>query len=210
MPACNRRVFLAFSLACGARAQKQSTEDQTRQYWNKVYSAKQPIFLEQPTALLVDAIKNRRSGKALDIGMGQGRNSLFLARQGWEVTGFDPSDEGVRRAQAQARKLGIPLHAVVAREETFDLGAAAQWDLIVMTYIRRLRAGDAGRFAQALKPQGIFVYENNNAGEQNELLREFFAFRILRFEDVDSNSDWHPDHKQRVERLVAQRLERIN
>jgi hypothetical protein len=40
------------------------------------------------------------------------------------------------------------------------------WDLIVMTYIRRLRAGDAGRFARALRPQGIFVYENNNVGKQ--------------------------------------------
>jgi SAM-dependent methyltransferase len=192
------------SLATRGMSQKRSPEDDAKSYWDKVYSAEQPIFLQQPTALLVDAVKDRRPGKALDIGMGQGRNAIFLARQGWDVTGFDPSDEGVRQAQAQARKLGVQIHALVAREEGFDLGTA-QWDLIVMTYVRRLRVGDAARFSLALKPQGIFVYENNNVGEQNELLRDFLTFRILRFEDVDANSDWHPERRQRVERLVAER-----
>jgi len=184
--------------------QKRAPEDDNKSFWNKVYSADQPIFLQRPTALLVEAIKDRRPGKALDIGMGQGRNAIFLAQQGWDVTGFDPSDEGVRQAQAQARKLGVRLHASVAREEAFDLGTA-QWDLMVMTYVRRLRPEDAARFSLALKPQGILVYENNNVGEQNELLRDFLAFRILRFEDVDTNSDWHPERRQRVERLVAQK-----
>jgi SAM-dependent methyltransferase len=192
------------SLASRGVSQQRPPEDDTKSYWNKVYSADQPIFLQQPTALLVDAVKDRRPGKALDIGMGQGRNAIFLARQGWDVTGFDPSDEGVRQAQAQARKLGVPMRALVAREEEFDLGTA-QWDLIAMTYVRRLRTGDTARFSLALKPHGIFVYENNNVGRQNELLRDFLAFRILRFEDVDTNSDWHPERRQRVERLVAQR-----
>ena len=185
-------------------SQQRSPDDDTKSYWNKVYSAGQPIFLLQPTALLVEAVKDRRPGNALDIGMGQGRNAIFLARQGWDVTGFDPSDEGVRQAQAQARKLGVTMHALVAREEEFDLGTA-RWDLIVMTYVRRLRAGDGARFSLALKRRGLLVYENNNVGEQNELLRDFLAFRILRFEDVDTNSDWHPERRQRVERLVAER-----
>jgi SAM-dependent methyltransferase len=199
-----RRLFLAMSVAGPGISQKRPADDDTRGFWNKVYSEKQPIFLSQPTALLVEAIKGRAKGKALDIGMGQGRNAVFLARQGWDVTGFDPSDEGVRQAQAEARKSGVPLHAVVAREESFDIGTA-QWDLIAMTYVRRIRKGDAERFSLALKPGGIFVYENNNVGEQNELLREFLTFRILRFEDVDTNSDWHTDRKQRVERLVAEK-----
>jgi hypothetical protein len=138
--------------------------------------------------------------------MGQGRNAIFLAQKGWDVTGFDLSQEGVRQAQAQARRLGVQLRALVAREEEFDLGSL-QWDLIVMTYVRRLRTEDAGRFSRSLKAQGIFVYENNNVGERNELLREFLPFRLFDFEDVDTYSDWHPEKKQRVERLVAQKAE---
>jgi SAM-dependent methyltransferase len=173
-------------------------------YWNNVYRTNQAIFVRRPTAILVGAIKGRPPGRALDIGMGQGRNSIFLAQQGWDVTGFDPSDEGVRQAGERARKLGLHLRTVVAKEEDFDLGIA-QWDLIVMTYVRRLRAGDADRFARALRSEGIFVYENNNVGMQNELLRDFLAWRILHFEDLNTTSDWHPERTVRVERLIAER-----
>jgi SAM-dependent methyltransferase len=173
-------------------------------YWNKVYSTGQAIFVHHPTELLVNALKGRRPGTALDIGMGQGRNSIFLAQQGWDVTGFDPSEEGVRQARERAAKLGLHLRALMVDEENFDLGTA-QWDLIVMTYVRRVGPGDADRFARALRPNGIFVYENNNAGKQNELLKYFLSWRILHFEDVDTSSDWHPERTLRVERLVAEK-----
>jgi 2-polyprenyl-3-methyl-5-hydroxy-6-metoxy-1,4-benzoquinol methylase len=117
--------------------------------------------------------------------MGQGRNAIFLAQQGWNVSGFDPSAEGVRQAQAIAQKLKLHLNASVAREEDFDLGRE-KWDLIVITYVRRLNSEDADRFQMALKPGGILVYENNNVGDRNQLLRAFLGYRILRFEDVDA------------------------
>jgi SAM-dependent methyltransferase len=206
MLACSRRVFLgACGGACGwSRTRSQNDDDAS--YWDRVYTAEKPIFRLQPTHLLVDAVRDRNPGKALDIGMGQGRNAIFLARQGWDVTGFDPSGEGVRQAQTQARRLGVRLHALVARDEDFDL-ALSHWDLIVMTYVRRPRSEDAERLSRSLTPQGIFVYENNNVGERNELLREFLSFRIFRFEDVDTHADWHPEKKQRVERLITQKVE---
>lgn len=173
-------------------------------YWDNVYNRNNAIFLHQPTQLLKDAVKGRSPGKALDIGMGQGRNAIFLAQQGWDVTGFDPSAEGVRQAQQTARKLKLHVNASVAREEDFDLGHE-KWDLIVMTYVRRLKTADAIRFQQALKTGGILVYENNNVGELNDLLRVFLRFRILRFEDVDAHTDWHPEKIQRVERLVCEK-----
>ncbi|MBV8820331.1 MAG: methyltransferase domain-containing protein [Acidobacteriaceae bacterium] len=176
-----------------------------KNYWDQVYSGT-PIFSLKPTALVMTAVVGRRPGKALDIGMGQGRNAIFLAQNGWDVTGFDPSQEGVRQAKEQAARLGLPLRAIVAAEEDFDL-LSSHWDLIVMTYVRKLRTGDAERFSAALNPKGLFVYENNNVGGLNESLREFLKFRILRFEDVDAESDWHPQRKQRVERLIAQKAE---
>ena len=58
-----------------------------------------PKFQTSPTPLLVEAIKNRAPGKALDVGMGQGRNSIYLAQQGWQVTGFDVSPVGLSEAK---------------------------------------------------------------------------------------------------------------
>ena len=173
-------------------------------FWDSVYSQQRTIFSQYPTELLQYAVKDRPPGKALDIGMGQGRNAIFLAQQGWDVSGFDPSVEGVRQAQANAQKLKLHLNASVAREEDFDLGRE-KWDLIVITYVRRLFSEDAKRFQQALKPGGILVYENNNVGDRNDLLRAFLGYRILRFEDVDAHTDWHPAKKQQVERLICER-----
>ena len=204
MQKLSRRLFLPLlGFVAPAGPQNAAPQDQTGHYWDQVYAAKKPIFSLKPTALLVDAVSGRRPGTALDIGMGQGRNAIFLAQRGWDVAGFDPSPEGVRQAQEQAQKLGIRLRAIVAKEEGFDL-FSSRWDLIVMTYVRRLRAGDAERLSRALRPGGMFVYENNNVGAQNELLRSFLGFRIVRFEDVDTESDWHPTRKQRVERLIAE------
>ena len=179
--------------------------DGAKVLWNKVYGGHEPIFIQTPNALLASAIEGRKPGRALDFGMGQGRNAVYLALQGWDVTGFDPSDEGVRLAQANAAKAGVKIHAVVASDDRFDLGMA-RWDLIVMTYIRSLTARDAERIQRALAPSGIFVYENGS-DRHNELLKLFLPFRILRFEDAGAFPDWNPAEKIRLERLVAEKTE---
>jgi SAM-dependent methyltransferase len=177
--------------------------DGAKVLWNKVYGGHDPIFVQTPNALLASAIEGRKPGRALDFGMGQGRNAVFLAMQGWEVTGFDPSDEAVRQAQANAAKAGVKIGALVSTDDQFDFGVA-QWDLIAMTYVRSPAAGDAERIRRALAPGGIFVYENGS-DRHNELLKLFLPLRILRFEDADALPDWNPTEKIRLERLVAEK-----
>jgi len=177
--------------------------DGVKLLWNKVYAGKDPIFLQTPTALLVSAIEGRRKGKALDVGMGQGRNSIYLAMAGWDVTGFDPADEGIRIAEESARRSGVKIHAVVARDDEFEYGTD-QWDLIVITYVRMLNEADAERFWKALKPGGMVVYENVAFGG-NRLLRAFLKYHIIRFENVEASPDWNPTEKTRVERLIAEK-----
>jgi SAM-dependent methyltransferase len=160
--------------------------------WNNVYASSDPIFVQTPTALVVSPVEGRSPGRALDVGMGQGRNSDFLAARGWEVTGFDPSDEGTRIARSNAEKGGVKLRAVVARDDDFDYGSN-QWDLIVVTYVRDPNSDDAKRFWQALKPGGIVIY-GNGSDEHNDVLRSFLDFRIVHFEDVMATPDWNPGY----------------
>ena len=119
--------------------------------WDKVYAGNDPIFIQSPSAVVKNAIEGLPPGKALDIGMGQGRNSVYLAAQGWDVTGFDPSREGIRIARSNAGKAGVKIHALVARDDEFQYGED-RWDLIVMTYVRDLTRDDAERFWKALRP----------------------------------------------------------
>jgi len=171
--------------------------------WDKVFAGSDPIFIQGPSALVMHAIEGRTPGRALDIGMGQGRNSVYLAAQGWDVTGFDPSSEGVRIALSNAAKTGVKFRGLVARDDEFDYGSD-RWDMIVMTYVRDLTKDDAGRFWQALKPGGIVVYENG-ADENNAVLQAFLRFQILRFEDVEGSPEWNPQNRIRVQHLIAQK-----
>ncbi|WP_400193244.1 class I SAM-dependent methyltransferase [Hymenobacter sp. B81] len=100
-------------------------------------------FNRRPNALLVATVKGQPPGKALDVGMGQGRNSLFLARQGWQVTGIDVADEAVAAAREQARREKLPLDARVAAMETFDFGTN-RYNLVVYVYEGCLRGPSRG------------------------------------------------------------------
>lgn len=179
--------------------------DGAKVLWNKVFGGKNPIFLQTPTEFLVRATLGRHPGKALDFGMGQGRNTVFLALSGWDVTGFDPSDVGIRIAQENARKAGVKINTVAATDDQFDFGKN-RWDLIVVTYVRLLSQADAAKLWDALKPGGIVVYENGEFGG-NLLLRAFLRYRIVRFECVATNGDWNPSREGMVERLIAQKPE---
>ena len=70
---------------------------------------------------------------ALDVSMGQGRNTIRLAQQGWETTSFDPADEAVAESRAAALRLGLTIHSQITTDEHFDFGEN-RWDLIVLSY----------------------------------------------------------------------------
>jgi len=171
--------------------------------WDKVYAGNNPIFIQTPSSVVMSAIEGRTPGKALDVGMGQGRNSVYLAARGWDVTGFDPSAEGVRIARSNADKAGVKFHAVVARDDEFEYGEE-RWDLIVMTYVRDLTNHDAEVFRKALRPGGMVVYENS-ADENNPVLRAFLGWQIVRFEDIETTPEWNPERRTRLQRLIAQK-----
>lgn len=171
--------------------------------WDKVYDGADPIFVQSASAAVVRSLQDRKPGKALDIGMGQGRNALYLAARGWDVTGFDPSTEAVRIALSNAAKAGLKINALAARDDEFNYGSD-QWDLIIITYVRDLYAVDSNVFWKALKPGGAVVYENGSTGN-NSVLRAFLGYQILWFEDVLTTPDWNPQEKIRVQRLLAQK-----
>ena len=87
--------------------------------WNRTLTAPTPMFNTQPNAFLVEMTKQLTPGKALDVAMGQGRNAVYLAQAGWEVTGFDPADQAVAAAQDQARRQGVKLTMFVLRDDQF-------------------------------------------------------------------------------------------
>ena len=135
--------------------------DGWRIMFNNIYSSSTPGFVTQPNALLISTVEGRKPGRALDIGMGQGRNSVFLALKGWDVTGFDISDEGLAVAHKNAERAGVKLNAIRETDEAFDYGSD-QWDMIVFMYepFPVTSAAYVERLRKSMKSGGLIVIES--------------------------------------------------
>jgi len=184
-----------------------------RERWDRLYSNPNPSFNTAPNAFLTEMVKTLKPGRALEIGMGQGRNSVYLAKLGWDVTGFDISETGMSLARKSAADAGVKLRTINKSMDDFDYGVE-QWDLIVATYEG---AGWREKAVRGLKPGGIVVVEGFLKTPQtppgasftaNELVKMFLDLnlRILRYEDVAGAPDW-AIREGHVVRLCAQKPE---
>jgi SAM-dependent methyltransferase len=144
--------------------------------------------------------------------MGQGRNTIYLAQQGWDSVGFDPADRAVAAAQDDAKKLGVKITTQIARAEDFAWGEN-QWDLIVLCYVGGREY--VSQVTRALRPGGMVVVEafhrdatrNHPIGgavvfDTNELVKLFEGLRVVRYEDTNAKGDFGLEDT-RVVRLAA-------
>jgi len=191
-------------------AQEKPGASAVAERFNKLYSGTSDLFSAAPNAFLARTVTGLKPGRALDVAMGQGRNSIFLAKQGWDVTGYDIADTGLEAARSAAEKAGVRIHAVHATHDDFDFGRD-QWDLIVMTYTLAdmENAAFLRRVKDSLKPGGILVLEQMNAGgtgkgPANALFRSFQDLRVIHYEDVVDTAEWGLQ-KMRIGRIVAQK-----
>lgn len=177
--------------------------------YDSVYAADAPGFSTEPNQLLVQAIRGRTPGDALDAAMGQGRNAVYLAAQGWKVTGFDVSAVGLQRAQGLAKSRRVNIRTVHSSDDDFDFGKS-RWDLIALIYLIEKRS--VHRVREALRPGGIVVIEAGHKTASNapfeyesgELLRLFEGFRILHYDEPTGPSDWGKEPHRKV-RFVAEK-----
>jgi SAM-dependent methyltransferase len=203
------RLLLAATIAC------QIASPQEAERWNRVFSDPQARFNRQPNAFMVEMVRGKKPGKALDIGMGQGRNAVYLAQQGWEVTGVDISEVGIDLARKRAAEAGCKLNTVLARFQDFDVGLS-RWDLIVGIYVHSLVTDQAARIIQGLKPNGMLIVEGFHRDVMedlphrkmplgyttNTLLVPFRDLRIRYYEDTVGYPDFS-DRRGPIVRLLA-------
>ena len=190
-------------------------------WFNKTYASGNDFFSRRPNAFLIQSIRDLTPGTALDVSMGEGRNSVYLAQQGWTVSGFDISDEGLSIARQNAKKAGVTIETILSGYQEFDYGKS-RWDLVALfyaffpirneTYIKKLE--------DSIRPGGVLVFENHlfegppdqldtmgmiGMPTQNELLKIFSRFRVLRYEETKAIPDWAFDKPSPLVRLLAQK-----
>lgn len=86
--------------------------------WDERYAAAELVWSAGPNATVAEIAAELRPGRALDLAAGEGRNAIWLAERGWEVTAVDYSTVAMDRARRLgAQRLGADLPAPTAADE---------------------------------------------------------------------------------------------
>ncbi len=130
--------------------------------WDKRYSEDGFAYGSEPNDFIkAEYSQIPKGGRVLCLAEGEGRNAVFLAKQGYAVTAMDQSVVGLEKAQALAAENGVEITTVVANLKDYDLGTDA-WDGIVSIFAHvplELRLKLHKQVVVALKKNGVFILE---------------------------------------------------
>lgn len=133
--------------------------------WDAKFSKREYVFGKAPAKFLADNYHFIPKGaEVLDMGMGEGRNAVFLAKMGYKVTGVDISSVAVRKAKALAREAGVRINTIVASMNNYEIPANSLDAVIVYYYVDQELNEKIMRW---LKPGGILVYEAHTLNQRN-------------------------------------------
>lgn len=138
------------------------TSPMSNTFWNERYAGDDLVYGEAPNdflALVADRFP--ATGRAIDLGAGEGRNALSLASRGLDVLAVDQSDVGMQKAQRLARERGLKLRTKSVDLQEFDTDHES-FDVISSIFVhlpKLLRTTVHKRVGDWLKPGGLFVLE---------------------------------------------------
>jgi len=164
-----------YELLSGVR--KGNKKKDTKAFWDKKYSKTNYVFGKKPARFLSRNYDYIPQGvKILDMGMGEGRHAVFLARKGYKVTGVDISSVAVKKARALAREFGVRINTVVASMEKYKIKPGT-FDAIICFYYVDRKLNE--KMKKWLKPGGILIYEAHTDNQRKVKGSEHFDKRYL-------------------------------
>jgi SAM-dependent methyltransferase len=116
-------------------------------HWDERYGQKGFLWTAEPNRFLVAEVSGLAPGRALDVACGEGRNAVWLAEQGWTVTGVDFSPVGLDKARRLADARGVNVTFELADVTTYQ--PLADFDLVVVMYLHLPAAARTRAFVRA-------------------------------------------------------------
>ena len=126
--------------------------------WNQHYAANHEPWTV-PDPVLIAECARLPTGRALELGCGEGADGLWLAEQGWQVTCVDYAPAAIATIEQLARGRGLTVQAVTADVTRYR--HASDFDLVFMCYLHLARGDRAAMLANAcamLAPGGTLIY----------------------------------------------------
>lgn len=176
------------------------SKEQDKLFWNERYQVETYIYKKEPADFLKEHVDILPRGRVLDIAMGEGRNAVFLAKNGYEVDGCDISEVAISKAQRLARENNVVINTFTADLETYKLPEGI-YDVILCFYY--LQRDLIPQIKGALKPGGMVVFETYTTEnleckfegpknedyllKPNELLKFFIDLKIVYYRELILN-----------------------
>jgi SAM-dependent methyltransferase len=171
---------------------------ETRAFWEQFYGERDQVWSGQPNVVLVEEIDGMEPGTALDLGCGEGADSIWLAEQGWRVTGADISQVALERAAAHAAGVGVADRITWERHDFSQSIPSGPFDLVSAQFLHSpvddprdpaLRAA-----ARAVAPGGTLLVVSHESVPWHPEVEFPTAQEVLDSLDIDP-------HAWTVERL---------
>ncbi|WP_262849449.1 class I SAM-dependent methyltransferase [Mumia quercus] len=131
------------------------------EFWEQRYGGSDRVWSGNPNPLLVREVADLTPGSALELGCGEGADAVWLATQGWTVTGVDISQTALDRAAAHAADAGVADRTTWERHELGTTFPDGTYDLVSAQFLQSPVALDQDgilrRAAQAVAPGGTLL-----------------------------------------------------
>lgn len=143
------------------------------QFWDERFSSDEYVYGTEPNSYFKDELSKLTPGKLLLPGEGEGRNAVYAAKQGWQVTAFDTSSEGKKKAEKLAQTNNVAFDYLLESYDSVHLEKDS-FDCIALIYTHmnpEQRHAYHQKLLTFLKPGGTLILEgfckeqiNNNTG----------------------------------------------
>ena len=131
--------------------------------WDEKYSEEDDKSQWEPSLILTELISTLPTGMALDVAAGMGRNSFFLAENGYHVDAVDFSETAIVKGKSVAEEKGLPVTFTHVDLASFPLPPES-FDLIInFNYLERSLIPSMKR---ALKKNGGILFETFTIGQK--------------------------------------------
>jgi ubiquinone/menaquinone biosynthesis C-methylase UbiE len=130
-------------------------------HWDERYNSEDFAYGENPNIFLNETLPQFKPGMALFAAEGEGRNAVFAAGLGWEVSAFDLSEFGKMKAEKLATKNKVSIDFTVGDIQTLQYDVNS-FDALVMIYAHfpsAIKSSCHQKLISYLKPGGIVIFE---------------------------------------------------
>ena len=132
-----------------------------QEFWNSKFSRNGFLYGTKPNAFISSKIKLLRDkSQVLCLGEGEGRNAIFFAKKGYEVTALDASDIGLSKLQQRATEENLNIHTLCLDLNEWD--TSHKYDVIVASYLHMHKEDRISLFEkieESLNDDGYFIGE---------------------------------------------------